>query len=700
MAIALYAHNKEAYRAVQALLEKENRAAVVHPTGTGKSMIAFYLTQQLVHLRFLWISPSKYIVRTQLENVHKADPAADFSHVQFMTYARLMLLSSAAVEALKPDCIILDEFHRCGAEMWGDGVRRLLEVYPHAKLIGLSATKIRYLDHHRDMVEELFDGHIASEMSLGEAVVRGILPTPKYVTTIYQYQQGLKRYEQRISNMRSRRQRDKSTQYLQALRRVMENAEGLDKVFERHLTDKAGRYLVFCSSVNHMMEMHAHIREWFGRIDSQPHCYFVYADSPESAKAYQAYKTDESEHLKLLFCVNMLNEGVHIERVSGVILFRPTVSPIIYKQQIGRALTTGATAKPLILDVVNNAENLYSIGSIQQEMEDAVTRLRNKGKEALIVHESFTVLDQVKDCRVLFEQLEESLFIDWEEYYQSAVRYRQQRGNLLVPQRYVTEDGKCLGAWLNNQRKIYNGNKCGRLTEAQVQRLEAIGINWDNLIDATWEEHFLEAKRYFERHGDLNIPSNYVDSQGFALGNWIIRMRLKHQSLDQLTDKEREQLHRLDEIGMIWDYFDMQWNAKFAYACSYYKEHGDLLVPSDYKTDDGVPLGQWIFAMRSTRRGVAPGRSLTPEQISRLDSIGMYWGDMKEARWMQWYSAARDYYRVNGNLAVRKDFITQDGRALGIWLVTQRANRKKNEGTERAMSAERIRLLDEIGMIW
>lgn len=90
------------------------------------------------------------------------------------------------------------------------------------------------------MVEELFDNHIASEMTLGEAVVRGILPASKYVTTIYQYQQGMERYQQRISKMRSRRQRDRSEQYLQALRHAIKNADGLDKVFKRHLTANNG----------------------------------------------------------------------------------------------------------------------------------------------------------------------------------------------------------------------------------------------------------------------------------------------------------------------------------------------------------------------------------------------------------------------------------------------------------------------------
>lgn len=699
MAVELYRHNQEACQAMRALLKKTGRAAVVHPTGTGKSMVAFWYAQMHPKLRFLWLSPSEYIVRTQVENLRRADPEAELSHVRFITYARLMLLPPADMEALAPDCIILDEFHRCGAEMWGEGVRRLLNAFPRARLIGLSATKIRYLDHQRDMVEELFDGHIASEMTLGEAVVRGILPAPKYVTTVYQYQQSLDRYRQRISTMQSRRQRERSEKRLQALRRALEQADGLDRVFQRHLTEKAGRYLIFCTSVSHMKELHAHVQDWFGSIDPSPSCYFVYSESADSAAAYQAFRQDSSNHLKLLFCVNMLNEGIHVEDVAGVLLFRPTISPIIYKQQIGRALTAGACTAPLILDIVNNAENLYSIGSIQQEMEDAVTRLRGSGQEELIVRERFTVIDQVQDCRVLFEQLEESLHIDWEEYFQAAEGYRQQQGDLLIPQRYVTEDGKCLGAWLNSQRAIHNGSKAGKLTEAQTQRLEALGIVWDSLVDAAWEEHFTQARQYKARHGDVNIPSTYVDATGFALGKWIQRMRLKHQHADTLTPREQAQLSRLEALGLAWDSERIRWEERLAQARRYRQQHGDLLVPVDYKTPEGACLGQWIFNLRAVRRGQT-GRRLTPEQIAQLDALGMYWGDVKDDRWLQWYSAARAYYQANGNLAVRKNFVTEDGRALGVWLVNQRTKRKKNEGTARAMSPERVRLLDEIGMKW
>ena len=96
--------------------------------------------------------------------------------------------------------------------------------------------------------------------------------------------------------------------------------------------------------------------------------YEAYSDDPGTDKAFADFKADESDRLKLLFCIDMLNEGVHVEGISGVILFRPTISPIIYKQQIGRALTAGENSTPLILDVVNNFEGLCSIAGLQGEM--------------------------------------------------------------------------------------------------------------------------------------------------------------------------------------------------------------------------------------------------------------------------------------------------------------------------------------------
>lgn len=173
--------------------------------------------------------------------------------------------------------------------------------------------------------------------------------------------------------------RDSAEKYLEALRRALEKADGLDVVFDKHMTDRTGKYIVFCADFEHMHEMIERAPEWFYKVDQEPHIYTAYSNDPATSKAFAEFKKDDSEHLKLLFCIDMLNEGVHVDDVSGVILFRPTVSPIIYKQQIGRALSASKSKDPVIFDIVNNIENLYSIGAIEQEMQVAMSYYRASG---------------------------------------------------------------------------------------------------------------------------------------------------------------------------------------------------------------------------------------------------------------------------------------------------------------------------------
>lgn len=119
MSIHLFKHNQEAYNAVTAMLEREKMAAVIHPTGTGKSLIAFKLAEEHPSEKFLWLSPSEYIYQTQLENL-----GMEFDNIQFMSYSRLMK-NEDSIETLHPDYIILDEFHRCGAAEWGKSVSQM-----------------------------------------------------------------------------------------------------------------------------------------------------------------------------------------------------------------------------------------------------------------------------------------------------------------------------------------------------------------------------------------------------------------------------------------------------------------------------------------------------------------------------------------------------------------------------------------------
>ncbi len=692
--IDLFEHNQKAYDSAVEMLADIGKAAIIHPTGTGKSFIGFKLCEDNQDKTVCWLSPSEYIYKTQIENLKAANGGIAPKNIKFFTYAKLMIMTESEIDDVNPDYIILDEFHRCGAEMWGQGVQNMLSAYPQTPILGLSATNIRYLDNQRDMADELFDGNIASEMTLGEAIVRGILNPPKYVLSVYSYQKDLEKYERRIRRAKNKAVQDTGARYLESLRRAIEKADGLDVVFDKHMTDRTGKYIIFCSDKEHMDEMMEHT-EWFEKIDRKPHVYSLYTEDPAASKSFQKFKEDKDDtHLRLLYAIDALNEGVHVDDISGVILLRPTISPIIFKQQIGRALSASKKKEPVIFDIVNNIENLYSIGVIEEEMRAAITYYRYLGDGEKIVNERFSVFDEVQSCKDLFEKLEDSLSASWDYMYLEAKRYYKANGDLEVPKRYKTAEGYSLGTWLHTQRKVRTGEYFGRLGEERIAKLDAIGMRWESYRDLAWERYFAEAKRYFEENGNLDIKALYITGNGVALGPWICNLRSKRKNSQIGGYLTEARITRLDEIGMIWDQPDYVFERNYAEALEYYRTHGDLNIPSNY-TVNGVKLGLWMNNLRVSANKQRIQLRLTEEQIKRLDQIGMIWEDKATVQWNKGFAHAKEYYEKYGNLDVPSDYKRKDKYALGCWVCRQREWYKKGELTE-----EQITLLNSIGMVW
>lgn len=692
MSISLYEHNEKAYYSAVEMLFEQGRAAVIHPTGTGKSFIGFKLCEDNPDKKVCWLSPSEYIFRTQLENLISAADGYVPQNVEFFTYTKLMIMSDSEIADICPDYIILDEFHRCGADMWGKGVAKLLGTFPNVPVLGLSATAIRYLDNRRDMADELFDGNVASEMTLGEAIVRGILNPPKYVLSVYSYQKDLERYEARVRNAKSKAVRDAASEYLEALRRSLEKADKLDDLFDKNMDDRHGKYLVFASNVAHMNEMIGKAEEWFCKVDTEPHIYSVYSDDPSANQEFIKFKKDNSAHLRLLYCIDALNEGIHLDDISGVILLRPTVSPIIYKQQIGRALSASKAKTPVIFDIVNNIENLYSIGAIEEEMREAVVYYRAHGDSSIIINENFEIIDRLADCRKLFEGLEGTLTASWDLMFEEAKKYAAENGDLEVPKRYITESGYSLGAWINTQRRVYAGKISGILTEEQAEKLTSIGMRWESK-DRSWGRYFEAAKKYYAEHGDLLAGTTYETEDGVGLGRWLVQLRMCRKSGISSQYLTEEHIQELDSIGMVWDVFDYLWEQNFYAAAEYHRVHGNLKVPADYVNEDGIRLGAWLYSIRNSRGNENSKRAqLTEEQIARLDSIDMIWDKQVKVSWEQAYNALCRYVKQNGNADVPSGYIDENGIQLGKWVMRQRGSKKLN--------AERRAKLEKLGMNW
>ena len=694
MSISLYEHNQAAYDAALDMLAEKRKAAVVHPTGTGKSYIAFKLCEQFPDKSICWLSPSEYIYKTQLENLKEDSEGWQPENVTFFTYAKLMLMTDEKLKEIKPDYIILDEFHRCGAEMWGDGVKRLLTMHPDTPILGLSATAIRYLDNQRDMTDELFDGNVASEMTLGEAIVRGVLNPPKYVLSVFAYQEDYDRLKRRVSKAKYKEIKSKAEQYLEVLRRALEMADGLDVIFDKHMSDRTGKYIVFCSNMEHLREMRGKANEWFGKIDPNPHIYAVYSEDPTTSKDFADFKSDNSNHLKLLYAIDMLNEGIHVEDISGVILFRPTVSPIIYKQQIGRALSASKSKAPIIFDIVNNIENLYSISSIQEEMEVAISYYRFLGQDGAIVNDRFEVIDEVRDAKELLDQLNDTLTASWDVMYRYAKVYFERHGNLMVPEHYKTEEGYSLGLWIRAQRLVYAGKVNGSLTEDKIKKLESISMVWDFYSDMNWKRFFAEAKDYYEEHGDLMVPATFVTDKGVRLGSWISNLRSYRKSGAKSSYMTPDRIKALDSIGMVWDGLDYAWLQNYNAAAAYYKKHGNLRPPMHYVDENGVRLYAWLVIVRSDRRR-GNKNYLTKDRIAALDHIGMEWRNPNEIRWYAAYSLAKDYYDEHGNLDMTHQYKASNGYCLGAWV-----NQQKKKFREGKLEEPYVSLLNQLDIKW
>lgn len=326
-------------------------------------------------------------------------------------------------------------------------------------------------------------------------------------------------------------------------------------------------------------------------------------------------------------------------------------------------------------------------------MTAAVQRLYANGEGDKVVTDHFEVVEQVHDCRVLFEQLQSSLSSTWDHYFSEASIYYAEHGNLDIPRRYKTPMGLSLGAWLQIQRQVRSGKRVGSLTQQQIERLDSIGMRWDNYSDLAWTKGYEEATQYYARHGNLMVPVEWKTKDEFPLGNWISNKRTE-KAAGRL---DAEKMSQLERIGMVWDAFSERWEQGFAAAAKYYADHGNLVVPVSYTTEDGLRLGVWI---RNQKQTYANGM-LRPEKAERLESIGILWEQSNfDFKWNEAYEAAKLYFEENGSLNVPIGYTTPDGIALGKWVARQQYAYKSPNNSNCKLTSARVTLLEKIGMQW
>jgi superfamily II DNA or RNA helicase len=673
--ISLFDHNKVAFDKVLNGWKSSNKVAVVHPTGTGKSYLILALMEYFASKKKIILAPTAVILEEfQLTYGNK------LPNTILMTYATLTAKVRKGTNIPSFDYIIFDEFHRCGAKHWGSAVQLLLERNIAAKILGTSATPIRYLDNNRDMSDELFDGNVVSSMTLAEAIACGILPAPRYISALYTLHEELELVSSQINN--SKREDINKQELISSLTNLkyqLENSLGIPTILKKHITTER-KFVVFCSTLEHMNLMKGELQSWFKKafprksIDIFEITYNT-EDYKDELNSFRSSKAD----ITLLFSVDILVEGLHVKDTDGVILLRPTISSRVYLQQIGRALSSFAEKQPLILDFVNNIKT-----ALAKNLYDEVFRIRGNSSgggrgKAKKLDKEFVLFDYVSDFEKELAKFSESFLVSWEYSYSLLKDFVDSFKRL--PQHKEKHLRANVGRWLGYQRVLLGE---GRISSDQIEKLNSLHSDWALTPDEVWDKKFSSFKDFVFEHD--RFPELADDYNDFQVGSWFLR-QLQMLKTGKLEHEKRNKLLSLDSnMGLLSDGFDYLWLKSFYALRDYIKTVGGKLKSTT--SHRNIRVGSWY----SSQYKLLLEGTLNDVQVSLLNSLHLKHAPQSNNDiWFKKFEIFKEFLALEKRQPKSEELFK--GLDVGSWFSAQRTAFRT-----RKLPEDRLALLRSLGL--
>lgn len=686
MSMTLNPVNEAAFQKAVQSLETLNRAAVFHPTGTGKSCIAWKVVEAHPQTTFFWLVAGAQRLALRQAELTRYNGGTLPGNVRFCDCEKLAAATPEQWVRLgeqKPGCIVLDCYHELSAVCWAQSVQKLLRMCPQAKVLGLGVPNGAPVCA---AAQELFADCIVSHMTVAEAMAAGTMPVPSaYAALLWPQEEELATLRARIKNLCMPKGDTSLRVQYEELSWSLRQVENLTVLLPRLLSDTSGHYLVLFESAAYQEKLGTELEQLLRTVD--PAVRFYAADHAcfADSAAVETFLSDTAPGPKVLLCVNAPGVQQPLEGLAGVILVRQSSLMSTFKQMLCRALVAAGSRSVPVFDLVAQFEGLGNGRTLQRDCTEAMTRAGSKTP-------GFRQERPMQQTYRLYGKLRREMEARWEVLCQAAADAAAKEGTLELPRSYTIHSGVPVGKWLELQRQVQAGQRPGRLTAEQAAKLEKLGIRWNHRLEAAWEKGFSSAQKYRTEHGDLLVPVRYRDKNDFALGEWIVYNRQRYLG-GNLT---QNRIERLEAIGMVWSTSNDLWEQNYAAATQYYLEHGDLEVPIKYETPSGFGLGVWLGAQRAAHKA----GELPQEQVERLDALGMDWTNRNDRKWMSLYDVAAAYYHEHGNLNVPSEYVTPDGVLLGKWVARQRYAYLNPDRSSARVTPERKALLDKLGMVW
>lgn len=686
MSMTLNPVNEAAFQKAVQSLETLNRAAVFHPTGTGKSCIAWKVVEAHPQTTFFWLVAGAQRLALRQAELTRYNGGTLPGNVRFCDCEKLAAATPEQWVRLgeqKPGCIVLDCYHELSAVCWAQSVQKLLRMCPQAKVLGLGVPNGAPVCA---AAQELFADCIVSHMTVAEAMAAGTMPVPSaYAALLWPQEEELATLRARIKNLCMPKGDTSLRVQYEELSWSLRQVENLTVLLPRLLSDTSGHYLVLFESAAYQEKLGTELEQLLRTVDSAVRFYAADHACFADSAAVETFLSDTAPGPKVLLCVNAPGVQQPLEGLAGVILVRQSSLMSTFKQMLCRALVAAGSRSVPVFDLVAQFEGLGNGRTLQRDCTEAMTRAGSKTP-------GFRQERPMQQTYRLYGKLRREMETRWEVLCQAAADAAAKEGTLELPRSYTIHSGVPVGKWLELQRQVQAGQRPGRLTAEQAAKLEKLGIRWNHRLEAAWEKGFASAQKYRTEHGDLLVPVRYRDKNDFALGEWIVYNRQRYLG-GNLT---QNRIERLEAIGMVWSTSNDLWEQNYAAATQYYLEHGDLEVPIKYETPSGFGLGVWLGAQRAAHKA----GELPQEQVERLDALSMDWTNRNDRKWMSLYDVAAAYYHEHGNLNVPSEYVTPDGVLLGKWVARQRYAYLNPDRSSARVTPERKALLDKLGMVW
>jgi len=586
------------------------RMAVVQPTGSGKSLLMAKLIEDNPDSRFFVLSTS-HKINDQFKS--KLDEKI-LDNLECNIYWNMPNMKQEVMESLQPDYIFLDEMHRALAKEWSKGINVLLNMYPDAKVLGLSATPIRYLDKCRNVAEELFGGNLACDMSLSQAILDGILPMARYVCGVYSYEKDTESLNKKIEkSCNSEEEKKELLKELKILKENLDKGHGVSDIFRKYIMSGNEKFVVFLKNTMHLRVMKPVIEKWFLDAGFNVRLYEVHSKNTDKDREFQAFREDKENGIKLCLSVNMLAEGIHGD-IDGVIMLRETISANMYFQMIGRAFACGKKTIPLIIDLVANSQFISDAADnfpneIRGEIEKRKKECEKEGKEYEVGFDvnEFIVMDEFMDVVSGFKEIEGRLQGSWDAMFQEYCKFYEENGHGDVPN---TEEYKKLNNWCQHNRTSRIQNN---LLEKRISLLDEKNFIWE-LRKYRFKNNIKAVAQYYKEYGEYPSP-NSKDFEIRRLGQFVSDEKAKMREENYSEWKENIVNQYFPDFSCK-SYNDVAFE-RFIYFFKRYKEkygHTDIKVNDEI---DSYKIGIIYFGLLQRKN------KLSQEKIKILKTNGV-----------------------------------------------------------------------------